>query len=1022
VSWLARCLAVHVALAFAVMAWGPRAAAASADADSMAALRDLLTHQRLAPAELRTRDWLDELAARPGADSTRADALDLLAEVLLDEGKWIAPADRAVAAAAVEAQRAARGAESPQVGNSLIMQARLMYRAGDWEHARPLAERGLALCERAYGERHRSVLRGLHYLANIEENDGDFEAAERHYAREIAVADTLLGARSAELGNALNSLGVLYRKTGRLSEARRLYEQALAIREAALGPDSPDLVFNLNNLANLMTRMGDLARARTFYDRALSLVERGLGPEHPYVAFTLGNRAGLETAAGDTVMALADLQRAAALVEKTEGADHPDLSYHLDDLGVLWAARGDTARARVALDRALELRVRAYGADRPEVASVLGDRAHLDLMRGDVAGADSDARAALAIRERSLGPENPDVAQSLIELAGIRRAAGDDSAALVLALRGEAVALEHFRLTARVLEERVALEYAARRPSGLDLALTLAATHPRVSRFVASAWEALAQGRARVLDEMARRHRVLAASADPEAAALRDSFTGAAERLAYLLEGGVGGSNTARERLRAERERRDRFEFALATRSAAFRGEEAADTAGLRAARARLRHGEALIAFARYLEAPAAGTDPAWYLRPEAEPARARYLALVARGGDAKVRAIALGSAATIDSAVARYVREAGTRPPPLARAAEAARLRALGLDVRARVWDPLRRATAGARRLFLVPDGALLLLNFATLPGAPGRYLVEDATPLQPLAAERDLARPPGRPATGRGLLAMGAPDFERADTPDPAAPRPEAPAGHAKGGAESAPAVCADFAALRFEPLVSAGEEVDTVAAIWRSASTEPVRVLVGRRATETAFRRFAPSYRWLHVATHGFVLPGDCGGAGARASDVADTIAFENPLLRSGLALAGANRRAGAANAGADGILTADEIAQLDLSGVELAVLSACETGRGDVRGSEGVLGLRRALQIAGVRTVLMSLWSVDDDATRQWMSALYVARLRAGLDVAAAVREADVAVLRSRRARGESDHPYYWGAFVSCGEGR
>jgi CHAT domain-containing protein len=120
--------------------------------------------------------------------------------------------------------------------------------------------------------------------------------------------------------------------------------------------------------------------------------------------------------------------------------------------------------------------------------------------------------------------------------------------------------------------------------------------------------------------------------------------------------------------------------------------------------------------------------------------------------------------------------------------------------------------------------------------------------------------------------------------------------------------------------------------------------------------------------------------------------------------------------------DGILTADEIAKLDLSGVEVAVLSACETGRGDVRAGEGVLGLRRGLQIAGVRTVLMSLWAVDDAATRRWMRAFYAARLTRRLDIAAAVRAADLAVLGERRASGESDLPFYWGAFVATGAWR
>jgi CHAT domain-containing protein len=145
-------------------------------------------------------------------------------------------------------------------------------------------------------------------------------------------------------------------------------------------------------------------------------------------------------------------------------------------------------------------------------------------------------------------------------------------------------------------------------------------------------------------------------------------------------------------------------------------------------------------------------------------------------------------------------------------------------------------------------------------------------------------------------------------------------------------------------------------------------------------------------------------------------------ESPLLRSGLALAGAERRDQTDPDQDDGILTAEEIASLDLSGVEWAVLSACDTGVGDVKAGEGVFGLRRAFQIAGARTLIMSLWSVDDDSTREWMTALYDARLRKGKSTAESVRDASLSVLSARRKAGESTHPFHWAAFVAAGDWR
>jgi CHAT domain-containing protein len=229
---------------------------------------------------------------------------------------------------------------------------------------------------------------------------------------------------------------------------------------------------------------------------------------------------------------------------------------------------------------------------------------------------------------------------------------------------------------------------------------------------------------------------------------------------------------------------------------------------------------------------------------------------------------------------------------------------------------------------------------------------------------------------------------------------------------------------------------DETRFIASLWEGSNagaTRPLRspgddagtLLTGSEATESAFKARAPGRRVIHLATHGFFLGGRCPSrlerplASGRAGGGDRAAIGENPLLLSGLALAGANRRERSGAEDDDGILTAEEIAALDLSGVEWAVLSACETGAGEVRAGEGVLGLRRAFQVAGARTLIMSLWTVDDDATSRWMQALYEARLRRRQGTMEAVRHASLALLRERRQKGQSTHPFYWGAFVAAG---
>jgi CHAT domain-containing protein len=244
---------------------------------------------------------------------------------------------------------------------------------------------------------------------------------------------------------------------------------------------------------------------------------------------------------------------------------------------------------------------------------------------------------------------------------------------------------------------------------------------------------------------------------------------------------------------------------------------------------------------------------------------------------------------------------------------------------------------------------------------------------------------------------------------------------------------AVCGSLQTIRFDPLAGALQEVNELSRVWnahteRAADAGATRLLTGRAAGETAFKREAPRHRVLHLATHGFFLGGGCSpaigtrGVGGLSSVRPARTPIDNPLLLSGLAFSGANRRASAASEEDDGILTAEEVASLNLQGTEWAVLSACDTGLGEIKAGEGVLGLRRAFQIAGVRTVIMSLWSVDDQATRRWMRALYDGRLNRHLNTADAVREASLTVLRARRARGQSTHPFFWAAFVAAGDWR
>ncbi len=356
-----------------------------------------------------------------------------------------------------------------------------------------------------------------------------------------------------------------------------------------------------------------------------------------------------------------------------------------------------------------------------------------------------------------------------------------------------------------------------------------------------------------------------------------------------------------------------------------------------------------------------------------------------------------------------------------------------------ARACGPLAAALAGAALRARGAEGSLSLVDFAALPARGGGWLVERGPLLARASRERDLLRDAPAPRDER-LLTLSGVDFDRGTT------EPALAAATFRGAMPA----CAHFRDVRFAPLPGTRDEAERVSRAWARSNAGAENALLGADATEAAFKQLAPQATRIHLATHGFVLGAGCAGgsngtrgigglapsAGAARAAGIDLLSHptttftrvapasaENPLRLAGLALAGANARDRAAERGGeDGVLTAEEIASLDLSAARDVVLSACDTGLGQLADGEGVLGLERAFRIAGAGNLVISLWPVADEATAAWMERYWSARLAEGAEPAAAVRAADRARLADLRARGQGTHPARWAGFVASGAGR
>jgi len=909
---------------------------------------------------------------------------------------------------------------------------------GDYAAARSLVERSLAIRIKRLGPNHPEVGVSLNAMGNIMLHIGDYPAAHDYFLRALAVADSSYGPESPDAAFPINGLGIVAEETGEYATARTYYDRALAIREKALGPDHPETGWTVMNIGNLLQAEGNYTDAMPLYDRALRIAEKS-SPESPDVAQVLDNMANNLDLRGEHATAKPLYERALAIREKVLEPDNPEIARNLNNLGTLLFAQGDRSGAARLYARALGIQERSLGKEHHEIGATLELLGEVRVALGDNVAAESLLTRSIAIRSKVLGPEHPQLAQAAWGLAGAEARLDKDSLALAQALVAERISRDHLRLTARSLSEDAALRYAAVRTSGLDVALSLL-SQGRAGAFRGTVLDEVIRSRALVLDEMAFRRHASRSSADTETVALTTTYRNARARLAHLLLNGPEDENPGGYSALVSEARRasDDAERGLTAKSATFRAEHARDQAGLAAIDSVLAEDAALVSFVRFSPIPLQAGR-----LPKGPNQRAQsYIALIKRRG-AEPAVVPIGSATKVDSLVGAWRREAGRglfaagRSPRVAENA----YRKAGIALRKAVWDPVAKQCGGATTLFVVPDGSLSLVNWSALPGAHDGYLVEEDALIHLLTAERDLVEPRSRP--GVGLLAVGGPDFD--SNPDSI----ETTLAAAGGQDSGAPATyrgqradCVAFRSVRFRSLPGSAREAEEVSMLWsggRSASRVPsgsppgarsnVVRLTGREASERAVRDLARGSDVLHLATHGFFLTGDCVSAiqerrGIGLLEPADetnppAVAGENPLRLAGLALAGANRRNSARSGGDDGILTAEEISSLDLTGVSWAVLSACDTGTGELHTGEGVLGLRRSFQIAGARTVISSLWSVDDAATQEWMRALYSARFERGLSTAESIRAAARQVLQARRAASRSTHPFYWGAFVASG---
>jgi CHAT domain-containing protein/Tfp pilus assembly protein PilF len=900
----------------------------------------------------------------------------------------------------VVGRRAATDADrSMQEARTLRAAASRLEQAAKFDEARAMFERSLSMTEAARGPDDPFAGIVLFDLGGNALERRDDAAAQACYQRAIAVLDKAWGAGHPYPAMARSRLALAQRRAGQGPKAEALLQQAIDALEKTLPPEHPWVVRSLMTLATFRSDAADLDKAEDIYRRLLAAMDKAEDTASLLYADLLNNLGDVYRQKQDFPRAESLFQRSLAIGERLRGPDSYYVSNALQNLGIIARERKDYAGAQRYYAQALSIRERLVGADHPDSAQILNNLANIQHATGDDVAAVQTYLRALHIWEQAFGPYHRGTLTAVGNIARTYASAGDLPNAIRFQRRADAIIETQIALNLAVGSERQKLAFvrgaAERTDRTLSLNLVEAPADPDASALAATV---VLQRKGRVLDAMIDTFAAVSQRiGDPRDRDLFDQLRTTTAQLAKLALTPPPEAGNADERHRsidALEARKERLEAELSEHSAEFRVR--AEPVTLDAVQAAVPDDAALVEFAMFHP-----FDPKAERNAEAY-GPARYAAYVVRAHEPP-RGHDLGPAKAIDDAIAAL--RAALSDPSRRDVQPRARL------VDELVMRPLRASFGGAARLLISPDGDLNLVPVEALVDERGRYLIERYA-IGYLTSGRDLLRMKVARANRSAPVIIADPAYGEPSVAAAAAAQP-APRRVAANTARRNVTIRDDRSALYFAPLANTAAEARAIKALFPEAA-----LFTGSRATKSVLAGLEGP-RILHIASHGFFL--DAGASPSVPSSPVENgdtrgprarLDVENPLLRSGLALAGANL---AHDTRDDGILTALEASGLNLRGTKLVTLSACDTGVGEVRGGEGAYGLRRAFVLAGAETLVMSLWPVSDYVTRETMTAYYTG-LHAGLGRGDSLRQTKLALLK-RKGR---QHPFYWASFIQAGE--
>ena len=961
-----------------------------------------------------------------------------------------------------EIRREVLGEKSLGYAKSLVSLGACYRAIGDIEKAMEYLTESQGILRAVLGERHPDYAACLTNIGGCHLMLGEYEEAIKYYSASTDIRRETLGESHPAYADGLNDIGVCYLYLGKYDAAIPYITKALEIRREALGEYHADFATSLNNLGSCYIFLGDDEKGITYCTKALAIYRELFGEEHPYCAQTLINLGNSYESLEDYENALSCMEKGTEIYGAVYGENHLDYINGLRNLGNIYAEIGDYEKAGKSFTKALDLVRNLYGEEHPDYASILGNLALCYDHQRDYEKALAYYTKTLELLRAVLGDRHPEYATGLMNLGSFYNEIGDSEKAI--AYLTEALDIlcevfegnhpdkakilydiglcyesqgdyekaigyfnesqqmyrdvfgEHHSLYASVFfdlgddylmlgnhaeSSRCLREYAA---LGKELVLEAFSYLPgtlraafwdpysnffqkwlpeycqamsRDTSFLRVTYDGALLSKGLLLNAETEIRKMILESGDEELASLYEQYVQERLQLENLYETPVEEREMDADSLAQVCEK---LEQSLQKRCRAFGDYTRNLAVSWTDVRDALREGEIAIEF---LEINA-DTDSASYaaLTLKRDYESPHYVDLFAFEDLAalKEKHAKAGSAAELYRDVALYNL----------------------------VWKPLSSEMEEVKTLYFGPTGELYqtAIEYAFTGSGP----LADEKNVYRLSSTRQLALPHERGELRRSAV-FGGFHYGMSEAALLSDSRKYALREETRGVSFSVDSL--DFrgagaGAYGVSDLPGTEKEAALVSKLLRRRGME-VREITGEAGTEASFKDLdGRGENVIHIATHGFYWEGDTRSSERSKEDAS--------MTRSGLLFSGANnalKRGYVRQEGVeDGILTAQEIAQLDFRSADLIVLSACQTGLGEVSG-EGVFGLQRGFKKAGVKSILMSLWEVDDEATQLLMTQFYKGLAR-GLSKTDALKAAQAAV-RTNKSRDFSS-PYYWAAFI------